>query len=100
MFVGHYAAALAAKAIEPRAPLWSYVIAAQAIDIGWGVLLMAGVEKARIVPDLPGSTLDLYHMGSEPAPLRSIWPWRRSHGDWIANGPDPAATLPSSKFGA
>ena len=32
MFVGHYAAALAAKAIEPRAPLWGYVVAAQAID--------------------------------------------------------------------
>ncbi|MDB5451869.1 MAG: hypothetical protein JWO33_447, partial [Caulobacteraceae bacterium] len=28
MFVGHYAAALAAKAAEPRAPLWTYVIAA------------------------------------------------------------------------
>ena len=62
MFVGHYAASLAAKAIEPRAPLWSYVIAAQAIDIGWAALLMAGVEKARIDPSLPGSTLDLYHM--------------------------------------
>ena len=62
MFVGHYAASLAAKAIEPRAPLWSYVIAAQAIDIGWAGLLMAGVEKARIDPSLPGSTLDLYHM--------------------------------------
>ena len=62
MFVGHYAASLAAKAIEPRAPLWSYVIAAQAIDIGWAGLIMAGVEKARIDPSLPGSTLDLYHM--------------------------------------
>lgn len=62
MFVGHYAAALVAKAVQPRAPLWSYVIAAQAIDIGWGVLLMTGVEKARIDPNLPGSTLDLYHM--------------------------------------
>ena len=58
MFFGHYAASLAAKAVEPRAPLWSYVIAAQAIDIGWAALLMAGVEKARIDPSLPGSTLD------------------------------------------
>lgn len=62
MFVGHYAASLAAKAIEPRGPLWSYVIAAQAIDIGWGALVMAGVEKVRIDPSLPGSALDLYHM--------------------------------------
>ncbi|HEX5377004.1 MAG TPA: metal-dependent hydrolase, partial [Phenylobacterium sp.] len=62
MFVGHYAASLAAKAIEPRAPLWTYVVAAQAIDIGWGALVMAGVEKVRIDPSLPGSALDLYHM--------------------------------------
>ena len=62
MFVGHYAASLAAKAIEPRAPLWSYVIAAQAIDIGWSALVIAGVEKVRIDPSLPGSALDLYHM--------------------------------------
>ncbi|WP_332766100.1 metal-dependent hydrolase [Phenylobacterium sp.] len=62
MFVGHYAASLAAKAIEPRAPLWTYVIGAQLIDIGWGALVMAGVEKVRIDPSLPGSSLDLYHM--------------------------------------
>ncbi|MDP3749981.1 MAG: hypothetical protein Q8Q88_23385 [Phenylobacterium sp.] len=62
MFVGHYAASLAAKAIEPRAPLWTYVIGAQLIDIGWGGLIMAGVEKVRIDPTLPGSSLDLYHM--------------------------------------
>lgn len=62
MFVGHYAASLAAKAVAPRAPLWSYVIAAQAIDIGWSALVIAGVEKVRIDPSLPGSALDLYHM--------------------------------------
>ncbi|MFN3511812.1 MAG: metal-dependent hydrolase [Phenylobacterium sp.] len=62
MFVGHYAAAVAAKAAEPRAPLWTYVIAAQLVDIGWGGLVMAGVEKVRIDPTLPGSALDLYHM--------------------------------------
>ena len=35
MFVGHYAAALAAKAAEPRAPLWSYIVASQLVDWGW-----------------------------------------------------------------
>lgn len=62
MFVGHYAAALAAKAVAPRAPLWTYVIAAQAIDIGWAGLVIAGVEKVRIDPSLSGSALDLYQM--------------------------------------
>lgn len=62
MFVGHYAAALAAKAVEPRAPLWTYVIGAQLIDIGWGALVVVGVEKVRIDETLPGSPLDLFHM--------------------------------------
>ncbi len=62
MFVGHYAAALAAKAVEPRAPLWTFVGACQLMDIGWGALIMAGIERARVNPALPGSTLDLYFM--------------------------------------
>ncbi|HEY9235516.1 MULTISPECIES: metal-dependent hydrolase [Phenylobacterium] len=74
MFVGHYAASLAAKAVVPRAPLWSYVIAAQAVDIGWSALVIAGVEKVRIDPTLPGSTLDLYHMPfTHSLPAAVLW---------------------------
>jgi membrane-bound metal-dependent hydrolase YbcI (DUF457 family) len=74
MFVGHYAASLAAKAIEPRAPLWTYVIAAQLIDIGWSGLVMAGVEKLRIDPSLPGSSLDLFHMPyTHSLPAVVVW---------------------------
>lgn len=62
MFVGHCAVALAAKAAEPRAPLWTYVAGCQLMDIGWSALVMAGVEKVRIDPSLPGSGLDLYYM--------------------------------------
>jgi hypothetical protein len=62
MFVGHYSAALAAKAAEPRAPLWTYVIGCQLLDVGWGALIMTGVEKASVDPSLPGSPLVLYHM--------------------------------------
>jgi hypothetical protein len=62
MFVGHYSASLAAKALEPRAPLWTYVIAAQLIDIGWGSLVAAGVERVRVNRSLPGSPLELYYM--------------------------------------
>jgi hypothetical protein len=62
MFVGHYSAALAAKAAEPRAPLWALVAGCQLIDIGWSGLVMAGVEKMKIDPNLPGSPLDLYFM--------------------------------------
>ena len=62
MFVGHYAVALAAKAAEPRAPLWTYVAGCQLMDIGWSALVMGGVEKVRIDPSLAGSPLDLYYM--------------------------------------
>ena len=62
MFVGHYSAALAAKAAEPRAPLWTYVIGCQLLDIAWAGFLTVGVERVRIDPSLPGSTLDLYQM--------------------------------------
>jgi hypothetical protein len=62
MFAGHYAAALAAKAAEPRAPLWAYVAGCQLLDIGWSALIIAGVEKMRVDPSLPGSALVLYDM--------------------------------------
>jgi hypothetical protein len=62
MFVGHYSAALAAKAAEPRAPLWTYVIGCQLLDLAWAGFLTVGVEKVRIDPSLPGSSLDLYDM--------------------------------------
>lgn len=62
MFVGHYAAALAAKAAEPRAPLWTLVAGAQLIDIGWSALVIAGIERGHIDPALPGSPLVLEYM--------------------------------------
>lgn len=62
MFVGHYAAAMAAKAAEPRAPFWTYVLGCQMLDVGWGVLVSTGVEKFRVDTALPGSPLDLYFM--------------------------------------
>lgn len=62
MFAGHYAAAIAAKAIEPKAPMWTLVAGAQLVDIAWGALILAGVEHGSIDPSLPGSALVLEHM--------------------------------------
>lgn len=45
MFVGHYSASLAARAVDRRVPLWTYVAAAQWLDILWSLLLIAGVER-------------------------------------------------------
>lgn len=61
MFVGHLAPALLAATL-PRAPrLWALVLAAQAADIAFALLALAGVERYAIRPGLtPVSPLDLY----------------------------------------
>lgn len=74
MFIGHYAAAFAAKAIEPRAPLWTYIAAAQLVDIGWAALVIGGVEQVRIDPSLAGTPLDLHHMPwTHSLPAAVVW---------------------------
>ena len=50
MFVGHLAAALAAKRVERRAPLGALVGAAFGLDLIWPLLLLAGIETVRIDP--------------------------------------------------
>jgi hypothetical protein len=62
MFAGHYAASFVAKAAEPLAPLWALLLAAQFVDILWGVFVLTGIEQARLDPSLPSNPLDLYHM--------------------------------------
>jgi hypothetical protein len=48
MFLGHFAVALAAKRAVPATSLGTLVLAAQLADLVWPVLLLAGVETARI----------------------------------------------------
>ena len=74
MFVGHYAAALAAKAVAPKAPLWTYVLASQLIDVGWSALIITGAERVRVDPSLPGSALVLEHMPyTHSLPAALLW---------------------------
>lgn len=74
MFVGHYAAAFAAKAIEPRAPMWTLAAAAQFVDIGWSAFIIAGIERASVDPSLPGSSLVLEHMPwTHSLPMTFAW---------------------------
>jgi membrane-bound metal-dependent hydrolase YbcI (DUF457 family) len=63
MFVGHYGPSYAIRAVKPAIPLWLLFVAVQLIDVVWSVLVLAGVEKVRIVPGITASNpLDLYYM--------------------------------------
>jgi hypothetical protein len=63
VFVGHYSVSFAGKAVEKRIPLWVLFIAVQLIDVLWGVFVLLGIEKVRIVPGITASNaLDLYYM--------------------------------------
>ena len=63
MFVGHYSASFAGKAVEPRIPLWVLFIAVQFVDVLWAIFVLLGIEKVRIVPGITASSpLDLYYM--------------------------------------
>lgn len=63
MFIGHYAAAFAARAVKPAIPLWQLFIAVQLVDFAWAGLVLAGIEKFRVAPGfMEASILDLHHM--------------------------------------
>jgi len=63
MFIGHYGVAFAIKRVEQRIPLWLLFVAVQLVDVVWAVLIVLGIENARISRDYVGSLpLDLYYM--------------------------------------
>jgi hypothetical protein len=63
MFVGHYGVSFAVKSAERRIPLWLLFLAAQFLDVLWGVFILSGIEKARIVPGITATNpLDLYYI--------------------------------------
>ncbi|HUX34496.1 MAG TPA: hypothetical protein VMV51_11565 [Gemmatimonadaceae bacterium] len=59
MILGHYGVALAAKRAAPRTSLGTLILAAQWADELWPLLLLAGVERVRVVPGyLPANSLE------------------------------------------
>ena len=50
MFVGHLAAAFAAKTATPRTSLVWFVAAANLVDLIWPLMLLVGIERVRIQP--------------------------------------------------
>jgi hypothetical protein len=62
MFIGHYAAALAAKKAAPKTSLGTLFIASQFIDLLWPIFLLLGIENVRIEPGNTAVTpLDFYN---------------------------------------
>jgi hypothetical protein len=63
MFVGHYGVSFAVKAVDRRIPLWLLFIAVQFVDVLWGVFVLLGIERVRIMPGITASNpFDLYYM--------------------------------------
>src|SRR5580700_1582292 len=63
MFIGHYGVALAAKRVAPRTSLGALFVAVQLLDVVFGLLVLAGVEKLRLIPGFTRVTpYDLYFM--------------------------------------
>jgi hypothetical protein len=59
MYAGHFAAALAIKAKEPRAPTWALLLGVGFLDVLFGIFVMLGIEKVRMTPGVaPGFSLD------------------------------------------
>lgn len=63
MFVGHYAPSFGLRHASAGVPLWVLFLAAQFVDLLWGVLVLLDVERVRITPGFTASSpLDLYYM--------------------------------------
>ncbi|MCG7856841.1 metal-dependent hydrolase [Flavihumibacter sp.] len=58
MFIGHFAAAFAAKKIDSKPSLGTYFLAAQWLDLIWPLLLLTGLEKVELATD-PNSPIPL-----------------------------------------
>lgn len=63
VFIGHYGAAFALKRADPKVSLGALFLAVQALDVLWAGLVLAGVEKLRLVPGINEvNDYDLYYM--------------------------------------
>jgi len=73
MYVGHFAAGLAIKAHEPKAPTWALLVGVGLLDILFGPFVLAGIERARITPSVPpGFSLD-YIDWSHSLAMSLVW---------------------------
>ncbi|MGH7510857.1 MAG: hypothetical protein ACREMZ_15500 [Gemmatimonadales bacterium] len=97
MFLGHYAVAFALKRAEPKLSLGTLFVSVQLLDLLWGIFVLLGWERARIVPghtaitpleflDYPisHSLLAAVIWGVVAAGLYYSWPTRDTSRHWQA----------------
>jgi membrane-bound metal-dependent hydrolase YbcI (DUF457 family) len=59
VYVGHFAAGLALKTAEPKAPTWGLLLGVGLLDLLFGPFILLGIEHASITPGVsPGFSLD------------------------------------------
>lgn len=75
MFLGHFAAGLAAKKLTPYTSLGTLLLSAQLLDLIWPSLLMYGVENVKIAPGITAVTpLDFVHYPwSHSLTMAAVW---------------------------
>lgn len=73
MYAGHFAAGLALKAKEPRAPLWGILLGVGLLDLLFGPFVLAGLERVTVTPGVsPGFSLD-YIDWSHSLVMSALW---------------------------
>jgi membrane-bound metal-dependent hydrolase YbcI (DUF457 family) len=59
MYAGHFAAGLALKAREPRAPTWAVMVGVGLLDLLFPIFVLTGIERVTPTPGVaPGMSLD------------------------------------------
>ena len=73
MYAGHFAAGLAIKARVPKAPTWGLLVGVGVLDLLFGPLVLAGVERVTLTPGVsPGFSLD-YIDWSHSLATSALW---------------------------
>jgi hypothetical protein len=92
MYAAHVAAALAIKAIRPKAPVWALVGAAFLPDLLWLALAMGGVENVDAATWFDGWSHSMLSLLLQAAACTAL-AWRRDRGVALAIGAAVASHL-------
>lgn len=93
MYAGHYAAGLAIKAAQPKAPTWALLLGVGFLDVLFGIFVMLGVERVTVTPGVsPGFSLDFIDW-SHSLTMSLVWAalvasvfWRNGRAVTLAVG--------------